>query len=105
VVDTGLRLLHREFPEYALRKVQNCTSPQSPYKVTQCFVLRVIAVVTLRVGSAVGSRFGLSAVKGATCDACGEAIPPDQAQYEVVISGHEMRLDRDCFRRRMDELT
>jgi hypothetical protein len=53
------------------------------------------------------SRFTIWIIRsqGATCDACGEAIPPDQAQYEVVISGHEMRLDRDCFRRRMDELT
>ena len=43
--------------------------------------------------------------QGAACSACGKAIPADQAQYEVVISGHELRLDRDCFRRRMDELT
>jgi len=41
----------------------------------------------------------------AACNACGKTIPHDQAQYEVVISGREMRLDRDCFRRRMDELT
>jgi hypothetical protein len=43
--------------------------------------------------------------QGAICDGCGKPIPHDEAQYEVITNGREMRLDRDCFRRRMDELT
>jgi len=43
--------------------------------------------------------------EGAACHTCGKTIPRDQTQYEVVINGSEMRLDRDCFRRRMEELT
>jgi len=41
---------------------------------------------------------------GEACDACGQTIPVDQTQFEIVTNGREMRLDRDCFRRRMDEL-
>ena len=41
---------------------------------------------------------------GAVCDACGKAIREGESQYEVVANDKELRLDRDCFRRRMDEL-
>jgi len=43
--------------------------------------------------------------QGAICDGCGKPIPHDEAQYEVITKGREMHLDRECFRRRMDELT
>jgi hypothetical protein len=43
--------------------------------------------------------------QGAICDGCGKTIPHDEAQYEVITNGREMRLDRECFRRRMEELT
>jgi hypothetical protein len=44
--------------------------------------------------------------QGAACDACGKTIPVRDSQYEVVMqNGREVRLDRDCFRRRIDELT
>src|SRR5262249_1109697 len=42
--------------------------------------------------------------EGAACDACRKTIPVDQSQYEVVTNGRETRLDRDCFRRRMEKL-
>jgi hypothetical protein len=41
---------------------------------------------------------------GTACDECGKAIRIDEPQYDVVTDGREMHLDRDCFRRRMDEL-
>src|SRR5262245_7201315 len=42
--------------------------------------------------------------EGAHCDVCSKAIPVDQSQYEVVLDGRELRLDRECFQRRMQEL-
>ena len=47
----------------------------------------------------------LTRSQGAACDACGKTIAVGESQYEVVANGREMRLDRDCFRRQMDELT
>jgi hypothetical protein len=43
--------------------------------------------------------------QGAACDACGKTITSDESQYQLVAKEREMRLDRDCFRRRMDGLT
>jgi hypothetical protein len=52
-----------------------------------------------------GFTIWITPSQGETCDACGNAIPGYEPQYEVVISGREMRLDRDCFRRRVEEIT
>jgi len=46
----------------------------------------------------------ISRGQGAACDACGKTILVGEPQYELVANGREMRLDRDCFRRRMEEL-
>ena len=43
--------------------------------------------------------------QGEACDACGRPIPVEQSQYELVMkNGHEMRLDRTCLQRQMQEL-
>jgi len=42
---------------------------------------------------------------GAACDACGRTIPVDWPQYELVMkSGREIRFDRTCLQRHMQEL-
>jgi hypothetical protein len=42
--------------------------------------------------------------EGMICESCGKTIPVGHPQYEIVTNGDELRLDRDCFLRRMKEL-
>ena len=42
---------------------------------------------------------------GVACDACGRTIPANWSQYEVAMkNGGEIRLDRTCLQRQMQEL-
>jgi hypothetical protein len=42
--------------------------------------------------------------RGATCEVCDRQIVNGETEFVIVARGREMRLDRDCFQRRVKAL-